>query len=261
MRLTAGIVGLILVVAAVFLGASAAWIRGTFAFVPDQPPWWDSAGQVHFDTGTVTSAASAIVIDVARLSATVPFVQDRGYTGLSVAYDQANATTGTPQQEIFLGSAPTQAVDDYLMGSAYDVALRTDGTWRVQPVPGVRAAAAPAAVKWTAHDTGTAPIIAMAEGDPVTVVAMHSGTDRPAMRVDVVFVWPEAGSTMVTLAIGSLACALIGGVLVGWTLGGPARGRHRRHRADDAAVHEPAFAEPAVTEPAVTEPAVNEAKA
>ena len=225
LRIAAVVLGAVLLLAAAAFGASAAWIRGTFALEPDQAPWWSSAGVVRLDSGTVALDSEVAIIDLAHLDVAVPFVQGLGRSGLSVV-----TADGSP---VFLASAPVALVDPFVMGTAYDVATLQGGSWSVRSVPGVRALGDPGALPWDASASGRAPVIEPPVSDPSStasgsVFVRLEGQSPTSLRVDAVFTWTDAGRSFGILVLASVLSAIIGGALVATGAGRSGRGRHRR---------------------------------
>ncbi len=123
-RVVLGVGGVLLLLGGLAAGGAAAWTSAVFG----------SDGALRIDTGTITPAPGTIatLIDVERFGASVPYLGSLGRTSLSVT----SGDTGDPSDTMFIGAAGTAAVDAYLRGTPYSVAIREGDDWTVRAVPG-----------------------------------------------------------------------------------------------------------------------------
>jgi hypothetical protein len=216
-RVIVGVLAILLIIGAVIAGATAIWAHGVFG----------SAGVLRFDAGTIvpTPGASATVIDIERFGATVPYLGSFGTTTLSAS----SAERGDPADTLFIGAADTEAVDAYLKGSTYSVALREGSSWLVRPVPGVSATPLPRDQGfWLAQDVGRPASIVVPDVRPLTVVIMHpAGVPSGPLVLSIDFSVPDASTWIAWLAAITAILLVAGVVLLLIALRRrPARGRH-----------------------------------
>jgi hypothetical protein len=133
-------------------------------------------GGVTTSAGNVTGGASseAIVVDVAKVAVSVPFLPIAGQTSVVVTPAGSAGSTG-----LFVAIAPTPVVDEYLSGGRYSVGEYSDGTWRTVDVPGFRELAPTITAPWTSSDEGLSPSIALGSGGTQSIVIMNSDGGAP----------------------------------------------------------------------------------
>lgn len=141
--------------------------------------------------------------------------------------DVALVATMASDAEGFLGVAPADAVNDYLDGSAYAVAVQPgsdqEGTWPTVSVPGTIVPADPAGQGlWAASATGTAPELPGGDVRGATLVLMRADAS-PGPEASLRLEYRVAGAnvalqsaavTSAALSVGGLALILLGGWLV-----------------------------------------------
>lgn len=127
----------------------------------------------------------------------------------------------------FLGVAPVDAVNNYLDGAAYAVAVRPEGdeAWPAVSVPGTAIPAAPGDVSlWSASATGIAPELAAPALDGGTLVLMRpDAAPGPAASLRLEYRVAAAGRALDTAAVSSAGLALGGVALIalgGWAVVG-----------------------------------------
>jgi hypothetical protein len=198
MRVVLGVGGVLLLLAGLAAGGLAAWASTVFG----------SDGALSIDAGTVTPAAGSLatIVDVDRFSATVPYVGALGTPSLAVSSGDA----GDPSDTLFVGAAGTPAIDAYLKGTPYSVAIREGGTWTVRAVPGTSVPVLPRDQDlWIADDVGRRASIEVPQERPLTLVLMHpSAIPSGPLALTVDFTVPG-----VTTWVGWLLAAA--GVLLG----------------------------------------------
>jgi hypothetical protein len=221
-RVVLGVAGVLLLLAGIALGGAAAWASAVFG----------SDGVLRLDAGTITPAPGTIatVIDVDRFSATVPYVGGLGTTSLSVSSGDA----GDPSDTMFIGAAGTPAVDAYLRGTPYSVAIREDDDWTVRGVPGASAPSFPREqALWIADDVGRRAAIQVPQERPLTVVLMHPSaipSGQLALAVD--FAVPGVTTWVGWLLAGAAVLLAAGAGLVVLAMRRPrGAGRAPRHAA------------------------------
>jgi hypothetical protein len=248
-RVILGVVAVLLIAAGACAGVIAAWANSEFG----------ATGVMRFDAGTIQPAASAqaIVIDIDRFGATVPFIGQLGTTALSVSTGES----GDPSDTLFIGAGATADVDAYLKGVPYAVAVRDGSQWTTRDVPGSTAAAPPRQQGfWLDDAVGRQPAITVPGLRPLTVVVMHpAGLWTGPVTLGIDFVVPASADWILGLTIAAALCVLLGALLlvlsVRW---GRGRGRRRgRHEDSGAPEPQPVVAEPdpVVAEPGAQEPA------
>jgi hypothetical protein len=202
-RVVLGIVGVVLVLAGIAAGGVAAWASAVFG----------SEGTLRLDAGTITPAPGTIatVIDVDRFSATVPYVGGLGRTSLSVASGDA----GDPSDTMFVGAAGTAAVDAYLRGTPYSVAIREGGAWTVRAVPGASAPALPRQQDlWITDDVGRRAAIEVPPERPLTLVLMHPSAIPSGQLVLAVDFAVPGVTTWVAWLLAAAAVLLVSGAVL-----------------------------------------------
>ena len=132
--------------------------------------------------------------------------------------------------EAFLGIASVEAVNEYLDGTPYSVAVRGDGDWPTVSVPGSDDPASPQAQDfWVRSATGTAPEFAADELNGLTLVLMRSdAAPAPEAALRLEYRLPGADTALQGAAVTAAAAAIGGFLLVllgGWLIVG------RRSRA------------------------------
>jgi hypothetical protein len=216
-RVVLGTAGVLLLLVSLVAGGVAAWASAVFG----------SDGVLRLDAGTITPAPGTIatVIDVDRFSATVPYVGDLGTTSLSVSSGDA----GDPSDTMFVGAAGTPAVDAYLRGTPYSVAIREGDSWTVRAVPGASEPALPREQDlWITDDVGRRAAIQVPQERPLTLVLMHPSaipSSQLALAVD--FAVPGVMTWVAWLLGGAAVLLVAGAVLLVLALRRPRRaGRH-----------------------------------
>ena len=166
-RVLVGLLAALLVVTGCAIGAGAWWLWDTFGG-PDGAR--RDLGSIPVPAGT-----TALVVDIDRISATVPDVSLKGDPALLIG-DRTRPTS--------VYAASRTAVDDFLDGTPYAAAALAAGAWRVSNVPGTARLADPARTRW----------IASASGAPA---ALPIGALSPASLIIV----PAPGATSVPIAL------------------------------------------------------------
>lgn len=171
---------------------------------------WTTFGADGFVTtsaGALSGGASseAIVIDVAKVAVSVPFLPIAGETSIVVTPAGSDGSTG-----VFLASASTAVVDAYLSGGRYSVGEYAEGTWETVDVPGFRQLGPPNDAPWTDSDEGMSPAIALGSDGTQSVVIMNSAGGAPVdtlltlrMRVPDTTTYAIALTAVGSLVIGS----------------------------------------------------------
>jgi hypothetical protein len=141
----------------------------------------------------------------------------------------ASATAG----EVFLGVAPVDAVNAYLDGTPYTVAVSQAGEWPTISVPGTGSPAPPQEqTLWTASQTGVAPRVPADSLNGLTLVLMRAdGSPAPEASLRLEYRLPGAATALQSAALTAAASSLGGLLLVllgGWLIVG------RRSRGDGA---------------------------
>ncbi len=204
MRVVLGVAGVLLLLAGLAAGGLAAWGSAVFG----------SDGALRFDAGTITPSPDSVatIIDVERFSATVPYVDRLGRTSLSVTAGDA----GDPAATVFLGAAGTAAVDAYLKGTPYSVALREDGGWSVREVPGVVLPGLPGDQElWIVDDVGRRASVEVPAERPLTLVLMHpSAIPSGPLSLTIDFTVPGVVTWVVWLLAAAAVLIIAGAVLL-----------------------------------------------
>ena len=125
--------------------------------------------------------------------------------------------------EAFIGVAPVEAVNDYLDGTPYSVAVRGAGDWPTVSVPGTSDPASPQAQDfWVSSATGAAPELPADALEGLTLVLMRAdAAPGPEAALRLEYRLPGADTalqgaalTAAAGAIGGLLLVLLGGWLV-----------------------------------------------
>ena len=132
--------------------------------------------------------------------------------------------------EAFIGVAPVEAVNDYLDGTPYSVAVRGAGDWPTVSVPGTDDPASPQSQDfWVRSATGAAPELPADSLDGLTLVLMRAdAAPAPEAALRLEYRLPGADTALQGAAITAAASAIGGFLLVllgGWLVVG------RRSRA------------------------------
>lgn len=200
------------------------------------------AGVVVQPLGTLAAASGdrAVVVDEVRARLVAPqppgWVVNALAIGGTSVQDLADAlgdvvlvATMSSDGDGFLGVANVDAVNEYLDGTAYSVAVRpegeTTGPWPTVSVPGDRVPDAPQGVSiWDISSAGTRPELPAELLDSGTLVLMRSDagpTPDAAMRLE--YRVAGADRTLEASAVGA-ASASVGGLglilLGGWIIVG-----------------------------------------
>lgn len=184
---------------ALSLGVGAAWIVQAFG----------PSSRVMSDLGEipVRPDAQAIVIDLDRVDATIPYLPVEGTASLLIKPTGQRA--GADPADIFVGLAPSTVLDGYLIGGSYSVARLDGGSWTVTPVTGGRELSSTADVEWTASARGAGPSIRLSGREPISIVILNGNLGRPvAVRAFLVLGVPEASSYQ-TAAVGLAVLLLV----------------------------------------------------
>ncbi len=184
---------------ALSLGIGAAWIVQAFG----------PSSRVMSDLGEipVRPNAQAIVIDLDRVDASIPYLPVEGKASLLIK--PAGERAGDDPADIFIGLAPSEVLDGYLIGGSYSVARLKAGSWTVTPVTGGRELGSTAAVEWTASARGAGPSIRLSGREPISIVILNGDLGRPVtVRAFLVLGVPEASSYQ-TAAVGLAVLLLV----------------------------------------------------
>lgn len=127
----------------------------------------------------------------------------------------------------FIGVGPVDAVNDYLDGTPYAVAVRPvgDETWPTVSVPGRGAPAVPEGLPvWTTSAAGSAPELAASTLDGGTLVLMRPDAQPgPAASLRLEYRVAGAGRALDSAALTAASCAVGGLALIalgGWAVVG-----------------------------------------
>ena len=131
--------------------------------------------------------------------------------------------------DAFVAVAPVDAVNDYLGGTPYSVAVRESGDWPTVSVPGSGDPASPQSQDfWVRSATGVAPELPADALDGLTLVLMRTdATPAPEAALRLEYRLPGADTALQGAAITAAAGAIGGFLLVllgGWLVVGR-RGR------------------------------------
>lgn len=184
---------------ALSLGIGAAWIVQAFG----------PSSRVVTDLGEipVRPDAQAIVIDLDRVDASIPYLPVEGTASLLIK--PAGERAGDDPADIFIGLASSTSLDGYLIGGSYSVARLEDATWTITPVTGGRELGSTATVEWTASARGAAPSIRLSGRDPISIAILNGDLGRPvAVHAFLVLGVPEASSYQ-TAAVGLAVLLLV----------------------------------------------------
>jgi hypothetical protein len=220
-RLSLGIffagLGTLLLVTAVPAALAAAGIRSTVG----------TTGVVTQSVGTLRAAPSdvAVIVDgvSARLVAPEPPEWVTGALALvgrdssSLAEELGDvALVASPMSETaFMGIAPVEAVNDYLDGMPYSVAVSEAGEWTSVSVPGSGAPPPPAGLPlWIAAAEGAEPELPAGSLEGVTLVLMRPDA-APGPEASLRLEYRVSGAPT---ALESAAVAAVGGSVGGLLL-------------------------------------------
>jgi hypothetical protein len=193
------------------------------------------SGVVTQSLGTLRAAPSdeAVIVDgvSARLVTPQPpewlaeMLASAGTDAPTLADDVGDAflvaTSGSG--DVFLGVADVEAVNAYLDGTPYSVAVRDGQEWPVISVPGTGQPAPPAGQAiWAAAQEGNSPEIPADALESLTLVLMNSDVapgPESALRLEyrvpqATLALQSAAITAAATALGGLALVLLGGWLV-----------------------------------------------
>ena len=212
-RVVSGFFALLLLAIAAIALLSGGWVWSTFG----------TEGVVSTSMGRLTGSATsqAIVIDVERVGADIPYLPVTGEAALVAT--PAIGAPGPPK--IFIAEAPVEIANRYLSGARYDVGRVSDGTWTLTPVPGFRDLDPPQDATWQTSAGGPSARISLETQSPTTVVVMNADGSPPVdvlltLQLDV----PDAVMIAVVIAIIGLVTLIMGLVFLRTALG---RGRPR----------------------------------
>jgi hypothetical protein len=185
------------------------------------------SGVVSQPLGTLAAAPSdvAVVVDgvddrlvLPEPPAWVTSALQLGGTDVSTLAEDLGALllVATPAEEgAFLGVAPVDAVNDYLDGSPYSVAVRQAGEWPVVSVPGAGSPPPPAdQALWLASSEGPAPELDAQSLTGMTLVLMRpdaGAAPEAALRLE--YRVPGADSALQSAAVAAAASS-IGGLAI-----------------------------------------------
>lgn len=205
-RVLAWMVSILCLIAAIAVGSGAAWFAQAFG----------SQGMVISDLGAipVEPGSQAIVMDVERVDATIPYLPIEGVAYLTIK--PATAPTGADPADIFVGLGQAEAIDAYLDGSTYAVARFEGDGWSMTPVPGRRPLGSTADVPWTASARGPAPSIRLSGHAPTSVAIMNGNLSQPvSVRAYLVLSILQAGSYQ-SWAVGIAVLLLVLAITFGY---------------------------------------------
>jgi len=234
-RIAAGIVSVTLGTLLLIVGVPAAITAATIETSVGK------TGIVTRPLGDLRAAPSdvAVVVDgvTARLETPEPPEWVAGALALADADLPALATefgevvlVATPASgDAFLGVAPVDAVNDYLDGTPYTVAVRAAGEWQSVSVPGEGAPTAlpQDADVWVAAQSGPAPSIPADALSGLTLVLMRAdASPGPEAALRLEYRLPGAGTALQSAAV-TAAAASVGGLMLvllgGWLIVGRRR--------------------------------------
>ena len=185
-----------LLIVAVLVGAFATTSAITGWIYLRNGPIVADLGRVNGGEGShsLLMEAAGVSVDVA-----VPLVEWWGEA-------EIRAQSVSPG-EIFYGE---DAVDDargYLIGSSYAAARPTgDGTWKIFPVPGQGAPAAPETRQWTASGTGRVVRIPVSGSDGAMVLVRLDGDSPVIADLSVQFTASHARTYVLLFSLLAGAC-------------------------------------------------------
>lgn len=151
---------------------------------------------------------------------------------LATDYGTVDLVASPASGEAFLGVAPVDAVNDYLDGTPYTVAVSQAGEWPTISVPGTGSPAPPQEQSvWVASDAGATPRIPGESLSGLTLVLMRmDGAPAPEAALRLEYRLPGADKALQSAAIaaaagslGGLLLVLLGGALI---VGRRSRGDH-----------------------------------
>lgn len=231
-RLSAGVVavvvGTVLLLASLPAALLAAGIEGTVG----------RSGVVSAPVGVFQAAERdrAVVVDGVGTSVVAPEVPGWAEDLLRAAGTDAQALTEqtgevvlvlqpATDDELFAGLGPVDAVNDYLDGSAYSVAVRPPPgveTWPTVSVPGTEIPAPPGTQAWSASAEGARPELPGAALDGGTLVLMRPDASPGVQAVarleyrvpGAPLILESSAITAAASSAGGLALVLLGGWLV-----------------------------------------------
>jgi hypothetical protein len=199
-KILVGLIAALFLIAGGALAAGAIWAYSTFGM----------SGLMSFGAGSITPSpdARSILLDVDRFGATVPFLQDYGTTTLSVTTGEQ----GDPSDTLFVGAAATTAVNAFVKGTPYAVALKEGDGWTTREVPGLATPGLPRTETfWLAQAVGPRAAITVPPERPLTLLIMHpSGVPTGAVTLNIDFTVRDASKWITGLAIASAGCLLLG---------------------------------------------------
>lgn len=224
------IVGTILILAAVPAALAAAGIEASVG----------RSGVVTESLGTLRAAPTdaAVIVDDVSIRLVTPEPPEWVVSALAVAGTDP-ATVADDLGEVvlvaspasgsaFLGVAPVEAVNDYLDGTPYSVAVRQDGEWPTVSVPGVGQPGPPEQQPWwTAAQSGSSPQLAAEALEGLTLVLMRPDAALgPEAAIRLEYRVPGADRALESVAVAAAAASVGGLMLVllsGWLVVGMRR--------------------------------------
>ncbi|MEI6360612.1 MAG: hypothetical protein WCP95_00625 [Actinomycetes bacterium] len=219
-RILVGLLAAVLLLAGGAAAAAAIWAYSTFGM----------NGLMSFDAGTIApgSTAKSTILDIDKFGATVPYIGAYGTTTLSVTSDEPGDST----QTLFIGAAKTEAVDGYVKGTPYAVAIRDGSEWTTRDVPGTGQPALPRTQTfWDVQAVGARPSIVVPDQRPLTLVVMHpSAIPSGPVTLSIDFTVRNASQWITGLAIASGILLLLG--ILALVVLFRMRGRKGRHQGD-----------------------------
>lgn len=218
-RVISGFLALLFISVACLAVAGAGWLWSTFG----------SDGVVSNPLGRIsgTAASQAVVIDVERVGADVPYLPVAGEAALVVT--PGVGAPGPP--EVFMAQAPMDTANEYLTGARYDVARYVDGAWSITPVPGFRDLDPPREAAWSSSADGSTARLLLAVDTPTTVIVMNADGSPP---VDVLLAVQMKVPDAVTIAVVLVILAVIA-LVAGLLFLRAAMGRGRKRGSHEAA--------------------------
>ena len=212
------VVGVVLVCVSAGLGLMAYTVHSTFG----------SDGRLNMPLGVVDAGtAQAVVIDIDRFSAVVPYLNALGNSRLTVS----------AAESVFVGIAGTQDADGLIRGTTYVVATRQDNAWATTTVPGIAGPISPQSMGaqhvWLEAAQGSDVDVVVPQSRPITMVVVGAGPLK-SVTVGAVFDLPHESTyvTAGTVAAGCLALIGITLIVVGWVL----RSRRGEHEVSVSTV-------------------------
>ena len=181
--------GAIMVIAGAGLLAVSMWVYAAFG----------SDGIATSSLGTITSAptSSAIVIDVESARVQIPVLPVHGRTTLRL--------DSVDSQALLAGVAQTDSVDAFIGSREFDAAYRSEGTWSLAHVSGVRSD-----VPWVATPSwlvsGSPLELALHEGQ---TVAIAHASGAPGVRVEARLQYSAPRAPLAALVLGISGSVLL----------------------------------------------------